>query len=379
MNRSRRDFLFRFGDARAPSGLSAALSEAASSCPNASFPSDREFGEVPLITVSREAMKGEFEVDFHSSRYPQGTEAAMDALDEVTRLEEKLSFFRINSRISYLNAMAMFEPVPVDEELFNLLATCQKIARSTDGAVDITSTPLWKVWGFARREGRIPGETEIKKALEKVGDESLLLDAAERTVRFAKPGMEINLGCVGKGFALDVAAGKMLEHGVEDFLIHGGFSSVLARGRQEVWPCDANGRIPREKSGWKVGITDPMRFGKRREEILLRNAAIGTSGSQQQFFRHRGKRYSHIIDPKSGWPAEKMLAVTVLAPTATSADMLSTAFFVMGAAEIEKYCEEHPGINAIATMPIPGKNGYKVHYFPNDSTFRTPEDVSTER
>jgi len=299
-----------------------------------------------LLTVSRAAMNGEFEVAFQRERYPQGTEAALDALDEVERLEQVLSVFRFDSRVQYVNLTAHEEPVPLDDELFGLIEQCQQLATETDGAVDITSGPLWKVWGFARRSGQIPSDEELRTALEKVDYRWVELDKAAKTVRFLKPGVELNFGCVGKGFALDVAAEKLKGHNVDRFLFHGGLSSVLAVG-----------------SDWTVGVAHPMHIGKRLTEISLTDEALGTSGSQQQFFRHRGRRYSHIIDPRTGQPAEGVLSATVIAPTATLAELLSTAFFVMGPEKIEEYCFRNPDIAAICVLSSTKGSGFTIRSF----------------
>ncbi len=291
-------------------------------------------------------MHGEFEVAFLRGKYPQGTEAALDALDEVERLEQKLSVFRFDSRVQYVNMTAHESPVPLDDELFDLVAQSLDIGGATDGAVDITSGPLWKAWGFARRNACLPSDADLRAALNKVGFRNIELNRDNRTIRFAKPGMELNFGCVGKGFALDVAATKLKAKGVDEFLFHGGLSSVLASGND-----------------WTVGVAHPMRPGKRLAEIFLKDIAVGTSGSQQQFFRYQGKRYSHLIDPRTGRPAEGVLSVTVVAPTGTLSELLSTAFFVMGPDKAEQYCSNHPEIAALFVVPTTKRSGFDVRSF----------------
>jgi thiamine biosynthesis lipoprotein len=302
--------------------------------------------ESALLTVSRKAMNDEFEAVFPRLDFPQGTKAALDALDEVERLEQVLSVFRFDSQIQYINLTAHEIPVRLDEELFNLIALCVKFAEATEGAVDITSSPLWKIWGFAKRKGQIPTTSEIETALANVNYRLLELDPETKTIRFRKKGVELNFGCVGKGFALDIAARKLLEQRVDRFLFQGGLSSVLAVG-----------------SGWKIGVAHPMRPGKRLAELLLNNEAVATSGSQKQFFRYKGRRYSHLIDPRTGQPAEKVLSVTVLAPTGTQAELLSTAFFVLGAEQTEEYCKKNTEIAALMTIPVSQKSGFEIRLF----------------
>ncbi|MDR0610349.1 MAG: FAD:protein FMN transferase [Planctomycetaceae bacterium] len=302
--------------------------------------------ELALLTVSRKVMNDEFEAAFSRLDFPQGTQAALDALDEVERLEQVLSVFRFDSRVQYINLTAHEIPVRLDEELFNLITLCVEFAEKTGGAVDITSSPLWKAWGFSKRKGQIPTASALETALANTDYRLLELNSETRTIRFKKKGVELNFGCVGKGFALDIAARKLWEQQVDRFLFQGGLSSVLAVG-----------------SGWKIGVAHPMRPGKRLAELILNNEAVATSGSQKQFFRYNGRRYSHLIDPRTGLPAEGVISVTVIAPTATQAELLSTAFFILGAEQTEEYCKKYSGIAALMTIPIPQKAGFEIRSF----------------
>jgi len=279
-------------------------------------------------------MNDDFEVSFPRQEFPQGTAAALDALDEIERIEQLLSVFRFDSQVHYINLTAHERPVRLDKELFDLIALCVQLAQETDGAVDITSGSLWKIWGFARRQGRIPSADELNHAREHSGYQFLELDETTQTIRFKKQGIELNFGCVGKGFALDIAAKRLREHAVHRFLFSGGLSSMLASGRD-----------------WRIGIAHPLRAGQRLQELTLYDVAVSTSSSQKQFFRHGGHRYSHLIDPRTGQPAEGVFSATVLAPTATLAELLSTAFFVLGAEKTADYCSTHPEISAILAIP----------------------------
>jgi thiamine biosynthesis lipoprotein len=292
-----------------------------------------------LLSVSRRAMNVEFEILFPRLQFPQGTGAAIDALDEVERLERVLSVFLIDSRVRYINLVANNERVKIDDELFELITRCQEISKQTDGAVDITSGVLWKLWGFARGKGVIPREGEIEEALKSVGYESLIIDPINRTVCFGCSLMELNFGCVGKGFAIDVASRCLLDFGVDRFLFHGGLSSIFVSG-----------------DGWRLGVSDPLRAGNRLAEVVLSNVAISTSSSQKQFFRHGGRRYSHLIDPRTGYPSEGVFSVTVIAETGLLAELLSTAFFVMGFDKAEEYQKSHPEISALFVLPTNTKS-----------------------
>jgi thiamine biosynthesis lipoprotein len=310
------------------------------------------------IQIGRRAMACEFEVVLNAGQYPDGTQAALDALGIVERLEDQLSVFRPQSEISRLNRLAADGPVGVEEGLFGLLELAVEVHRQSEGAYDITASPLWRVWGFARRQGAIPAEDELARALENVGSRWLDLDRDARTAQYLKRGLELNLGSIGKGYALDRAAAYLEAAGVHDFLFHGGASSVLARGSRF---DGTSGGPSGEPAGWSVGVPHPLRPTLRLAELRLRNRALGTSSSAVQFFRHRGRRYGHILDPRTGWPAEQTLAVTVLAPTAAQADALSTAFFVLGREGVDRYCEAHPEIGALLVEPRSTAPGYEVH------------------
>ncbi len=291
-----------------------------------------------LIHVSRWAMACRFEVCLPVGRYEDGTRAALEALDRVESLEEALSYFRPMSEITRLNRLAAHCGVEVDADLFDLLSLAMKVCADTGGAYDITSAPLWEAWGFARRAGRLPQEAQLAEALSRVGSHLVELDPGRRTVRFRRSGVQINLGSIGKGRAADVCLERLRELGLTDVLVHGGQSSVRASGSPG-------------GDGWSIGIGDARRPGRRLGEVRLRNRALGTSSLQFQSFRHGGRRYGHILDPRSGWPAAGVLAATVLAPTAALADALSTAFFVMGPELSRAYCRDHPEIGMILQCP----------------------------
>ena len=190
-----------------------------------------------LIHVSRRAMACEFEVRFPAELYPQGTQSALAALDLIEALEEQLSFFRPGSEISRINRLAAEAAVEVAPPLFELLQLAMSLYEQTAGAYDITAAPLWEAWGFARRAGEIPSDAQLAEARSLVGGRLVELDPTRQTVRFRKPGVRINLGSIGKGHALDVCAERLLALGVDDFLLHGGQSSVLAHGFQSPSRC----------------------------------------------------------------------------------------------------------------------------------------------
>lgn len=292
-----------------------------------------------LLQVGRTAMACEFQVFLNAGRHSTATEAALEALDLVDVLEDQLTVYRDHSEVSRLNRTAADEAVVTERGLFDLLRQSVELYEATGGAFDITAGPLTKVWGFHRREGRFPSSETLDRARQCVGSRWLELDPATSAVRFRQRGLEINLGAIGKGYALDRCAEVLRDRGIDDYLIHGGRSSVLAAGSRAD-PAHA-GR------GWSITLHHPLRHGRSIGELWLRDRACGTSGSGNQFFHFAGKRYGHIIDPRSGYPADDLLSATVLAPTAAEADALATAFFVMGADAAIDYCRRHPPIATV--------------------------------
>src|SRR5262249_18178970 len=214
----------------------------------------------------------------------------------------------------------------VEPSLFALLLLCQELYHNTEGAFDITSGPLSRCWGFLRRQGSVPESDELEQAKSLVGSDKLLLDRASQTICFERPGVEINLGSIGKGYALDRIA-ALLHNRIQTALLSAGSSSLLAIGSGD-----------RGHRGWTIGIRHP-RHKKRRLAILqISDSALSTSGSEEQFFEHAGRRYGHIIDPRSGQPAQSVTSVTVIAPSAAITDALATAFYVGGPDLAERYC-----------------------------------------
>ncbi len=300
-----------------------------------------EPAEAPVhLRFARRAMATTFEVIV-----PFGTPAAHEfaaaALDEIDRLEAQLTVYRDSSEVSRLNARAHRHPVRVEKNLFDLLAQARQLHADTEGAFDVTVGALIKAWGFYRRAGRVPAPAERQDVLRRLGSHFLRLDPARQTVAFERSGLEVNLGSIGKGYALDRAA-ALVRSGwpVRDLLLHGGHSSVLAFG-EESPGCDA----------WHIGLTDPERPACRRAVLRLRNRAMATSAATYQHFEHGGRKLGHILDPRSGWPAEEMLGATVTAPTAAEADALATAFFILGTEKARAYCAKHPEIGAVLIPP----------------------------
>jgi len=336
-------------------------------------------------------MACDWEVQLTVSNDGDSMEQVFAALDLVEALEDQMTVYREDSEVIRINRHAAEGPVPVEPRLFTLLQLAERLHRETDGAIDITSGPLSEAWGFSRRCGRVPSENEIAAALDRVGMQHVLLDESKRTIEFRRPGVTINLNCIGKGYALDRMAELLADRNMGNYLLHGGKSSVLARGEQpgridmeprrqgdtestHLSPCLLGSSSPCLPSGWSIGVRHPLRPAQRLAEFNLRDKAISTSGSGTQFFRHRGRRYGHLLDPRTGQPVEGIHSVTVIAPTAAEADALSTAFYVMEPDKVTDYCATRPEIAALFVLPAKRENEVELLAFNlDDSEWRLLE------
>jgi thiamine biosynthesis lipoprotein len=332
-----------------------------------------------LVSVRRRAMACEFEVQLAASRDDDSMEHVFAALDLVETLESQMTVYRDDSEVIRINCEAAKRPVPVESRLFAIFQLAERLHAETHGAIDITSGPLSEAWGFSRRDGRLPSDAVIASALERVGMKHVVLDVRQQTVAFRRPGMNVNFNCIGKGYALDRMAELLASNLVDDYLLHGGKSSVLARGNQPGRrtagePPAGSRRAPDSENshgGWIIGLRHPLRPTQRLAEFVLRDQALSTSGSGTQFFIRRGRRYGHILDPRTGRPAEGLYSATVVASTAAEADALSTAFYVMGPAAVSEYCLEHPGIGALLVIPGPREGDVRLlHFGLNDDQWR---------
>jgi FAD:protein FMN transferase len=300
-------------------------------------------GDSYLTRIGRRAMACEFEVALNTGQYEAGAVAAVEALDIVDQLEQQMSVFRDDSEISRLNQNAFAAPVEVEPRLFHLLKLGAELYRDTKGAYDFTAGPLSRVWGFYQRAGRVPSDEELTRALSRTGTDKLVIDEVRWSIGFRVDEMEINLGSIGKGYALDRAAEVLDRAGMEHYLLHGGQSSVLVRGSRGHFSSPDVAAA----EGWWIGLRHPWRPNQRMAEVRVLNRALATSGAGVQFFLHEGRRYGHILDPRTGCPAEGSLSTTVLAPTAAEADALSTACYVLGRDAALELCHRRPELGLI--------------------------------
>lgn len=294
--------------------------------------------------------------DFDIILNPDGpssqVEAASGALDIVHELEQLMSVYRSDAALSVLNQQAALSAVSMDPQLFAVLRRGREIADLTDRAFDPAAGSLVSLWRRCRQASRIPTDVEVAEALSTSGMDHVQWNDAACAVSFDRAGVEFNLGAIGKGYAVDCAAERMQQAGVNDWLIHGGRSSIRAAG--------CHGTLP----GWPVGLRNPVVPDKPFATLLLQNEALGTSGTAVQWFRFEGRRYGHLLDPRTGWPVESMVSVSVIAPDAALADALSTAFFVLGVEKALGCCDNFPSVGAIF-FPPPKQGRILEPYFHN--------------
>ncbi|TAL05889.1 MAG: FAD:protein FMN transferase [Verrucomicrobia bacterium] len=273
------------------------------------------------VTLARNAMATRFELVLHGENSLALQAAGEEALDEITRLENQLSLYRPGSEVAQLNARAAREAVRVTPEVFALLQHAQRLSAETGGAFDITIAPLVRVWGFMHNAGRVPTETELACALACVGMKNVLLDSANRTVRFAREGVMLDLGAIGKGYAIERAAEILREAGVTSALLHGGTSTVCAIGG------------PPDAAHWRVAIERPQSpevAVPDLPDIPLADESLSVSAISGRHFESDGVSFGHVLDPRTGWPVKGALISAVVLPSATETDALSTALMVLG-------------------------------------------------
>jgi len=251
------------------------------------------------------------------------------AINEITRIEKLISSWDKDSQTSLINKNAGINPVKVDKELFDLIKRSLKISKLTDGAFDISYASMDKIWKFDDSMKKMPTKEKIKASVEKVGYKNIIIDEEKRTVFLKLKGMKIGFGAIGKGYAADKTKKLLISKGVKAGIIN-------ASGDMNTWGKQANG------DDWKVAITNPLNKKNAFGLLPIKSGAVVTSGNYEKYITINGKSYSHIIDPRTGYPSNGIISVTVFAPKAELADALATSIFVMG---IET------GLNRIDQLP----------------------------
>lgn len=278
---------------------------------------------------SLKLMGSHFEITVVANNEEQANSYINLAVAEIDRIETLISSWDPSSQTSKINNNAGIKPVKVNEELFNLIKRAIGISKLTDGAFDISYASMDNIWKFDGSMTDMPSEERIKASVNKVGYQNIVLDNNNFTVFLKKKGMKIGFGAIGKGYAADKAKTLLKQQGVVAGIIN-------ASGDINSWGKQPNGEE------WKVAITNPMDKNKSFGFLPILNGAVVTSGDYEKYVVFNGIRYTHIINPRTGYPASGIVSVTVFAPKAELADALATSIFVMGV---------ETGIDRVNQMP----------------------------
>lgn len=294
---------------------------------------------MPPVALAQNAMATRFELVLYGERESLVRAAGEEALAEIDRLENQLSRFRPGSEIFQLNQHAASAAVQVSAEVFALLQRAAEYARATAGAFDITVGPLLRAWGFEQATGRESTDAERARSRAGVGMEKVALDATQRTVRFTHPGVSLDLGALGKGYAIDRCVMILREAGVNCGLVHGGTSTVAALGG------------PPERGGWE--ITLPVAppgceavVASAAPVVSLRDEALSVSAVWGRQRELAGQWVGHVFDPRTGQPVAPGAMAAVVLPSATETDALSTALLTLGRGGWERLRQYRPGVRA---------------------------------
>ncbi|WP_202405948.1 FAD:protein FMN transferase [Hufsiella ginkgonis] len=253
---------------------------------------------------------------------------------EVSRIEHLISDWMPGTQISQVNKNAGIRPVKVDKEVFELTKRALNLSRLTGGAFDISFAAMDRIWKFDGSMTVMPSAEMIRKSVEKVGYKNIILDSARSTIFLRLPGMKIGFGALGEGYAADKSRELMLAKGIKAGIVNGS-------GDMSTWGKQPDG------SDWAIGITNPMREDTLLAVVPLKQHAVVTSGSYEKFVVFNGKRYAHIINPATGYPATGLCSVTVFGPSAETANGYSTSMMVLGEKRAIAFIRQFPAYSYI--------------------------------
>ncbi|WP_350292409.1 FAD:protein FMN transferase [uncultured Croceitalea sp.] len=298
-----------------------------------------------LVTVKKvlKLMGTRFEITVVAQNEEIGYINIQEGIAEITRIEKMISSWDENSETSQINKNAGIKPVKVSFELFKLIERAKKISEITDGAFDISYASMDKVWQFDGKMDRLPSKTQIENSIAKIGHEKIILDADAQTVFLMEEGMRIGFGAIGKGFAADKTKDLLISKGVKAGLIN-------ASGDLTTWGTKATG----EK--WMIGIANPLSKDKVFSWLPIVESSVATSGNYEKYLLFEGKKYSHIIDPRTGYPTRGINSVSIFAKDAELCDALATAVFIIGRDSGIHLINQIPGVEVVV---VDGEN--KIH------------------
>lgn len=272
-------------------------------------------GRFDITLVARDSLTAEQNID--------------TVIKEITRIENLISDWRPNTQISEVNRNAGIRPVKVDAEVFALAERALRLSTITHGAFDISFAAMDRIWKFDGSMTQMPTPEAIKKSVEKVGYRNIVLDKSNSTIFLKLKGMKIGFGALGEGYAADRCRQMMLARGIKAGIVNGS-------GDMSTWGRQPNG------SPWQVGITNPLHRDSLFTVLPLHKSAVVTSGSYEKFVVFNSKRYSHIINPATGYPATGLCSVTVMGPSAERANSFSTSMMVLGKVAALRFIKQFP-------------------------------------
>lgn len=272
-------------------------------------------GRFDITIVAKDSLTAEQNID--------------EVIAEITRIEYLISDWKPTTQISEVNQNAGIRPVKVDREVFELTQRAIHFSEITNGGFDISFAAMDRIWKFDGSMTEMPSAEAIKKSVEKVGYKNIVLDSVKSTIFLKMKGMKIGFGALGEGYATNKCKEMMLAKGIKSGIVNGS-------GDMSCW-----GKQPSGKD-WKIGITNPFDTDKLIAIVPINNGAVTTSGNYEKFVVLDGKRYSHIINPATGYPVAGLSSVTVLGPNAETANGLSTSLMVLG---------KTAGLNLLSKFP----------------------------
>lgn len=279
-------------------------------------------------------MGSRFDITVVASNEKEGNEYIDSAIFEITRIEKLISSWDLNSETSLINKHSGIKPIKVDKELFDLIERSIAISTLTNGAFDISYASMDRIWNYDGSMRKMPSDEEISNSIKKVGYQNISIDKEAQTVFLKLKGMKIGFGAIGKGYAADKAKALLIEKGVKAGIIN-------ASGDLNAWGKQADG------SDWMVAITNPLNKNKVFSWLPINDSAIVTSGNYEKFISFDGIRYSHIIDPRTGYPSTGIISTSIMTSNAELADAISTSVFVMGVETGLDFINQLKGVDCI--------------------------------
>lgn len=279
-------------------------------------------------------MGSRFDITVVASNEKEGNKYIDSAIFEIARIEKLISSWDVNSETSLINKLSGIKPIKVDKELFDLIERSIAISTLTNGAFDISYASMDRIWNYDGTMREMPSEEKISSSIKKVGYQNIIIDKEAQTVFLKLKGMKIGFGAIGKGYAADKAKALLIEKGVKAGIIN-------ASGDLNAWGKQANGR------DWMVAITNPLNKNKVFSWLPINDSAIVTSGNYEKFISFNGIRYSHIIDPRTGYPSTGIISTSIMTSNAELADAISTSVFVMGVETGLDFINQLKGVDCI--------------------------------